>query len=144
VDTSVEGLLKRLKRTPEGKIDYLSWCDEFRLEHLAGLVSHCKDTKGPLSLAVPTPLELDAAKAMDARLFRLASKANALGVRLMVDAEQTYFQPAIDSYVYRLQATFNKQNQYTVFSTYQCYLRDTEERLSRDLLRAQRGRYNFG
>ena len=58
-------------------------------------------------------------------------------VRLMVDAEQTYFQPAIDSIVYNLQRRFNGERT-TIFSTYQCYLNDTEERLKNDLERADR------
>ena len=81
---SLEGLLSRLKRTPEGKIDYLEWSSQFQLEHLSGLVSLCHNTSGPLSLAAPTPEELDAARAMEARLIRLATLADKLGVRLMV------------------------------------------------------------
>jgi hypothetical protein len=38
-----------------------------------------------------------------ARIDRLASTAASLGVRLMIDAEQTYFQPAIDNIITDLQ-----------------------------------------
>ena len=63
----------------------------------------------------------------------------AKGVRLMVDAEQTYFQPAIDATVYQLQRKYNVgPGAYTVFSTYQAYLQDTPTRLKDDLQRAER------
>ena len=69
----------------------------------------------------------------------LPSPHQAKGVRLMVDAEQTYFQPAIDATVYQLQRKYNVgPGAYTVFSTYQAYLQDTPTRLKDDLQRAER------
>lgn len=46
---------------------------------------------------------------MLARTRRLAEAAHSHGVRLMIDAEQTYFQPAIDHVVLQLQREFNKK-----------------------------------
>ena len=37
------------------------------------------------------------------RVSRLADEARVLQVRLMIDAEQSYFQPAIDNIVLRMQ-----------------------------------------
>ena len=42
-------------------------------------------------------------------------------VRLMVDAEHSYFQPAINHAVTELQRTYNRHKP-TVLNTYQCYL----------------------
>ena len=54
-------------------------------------------------------------------------------MRLMVDAEQSYLQPAIDALVIHLQQAYNQQEP-IVFNTYQCYLRDAPTRSATGLL----------
>lgn len=78
-----------------------------------------------------------------ARLEELAQEASSLGVRLMVDAEQTYFQAAIDVMTRRLQRRYNKQFP-TIFTTLQCYLKGSQERLREDLICAERHGFLYG
>ena len=59
------------------------------------------------------------------------------GVRLLVDAEQTYMQPAIDHMALLMMQKYNTEQPY-IFNTYQCYLKDAPERVNRDMERAQR------
>ena len=82
--------------------------------------------------------------------LQLATRAAKKGVRLMIDAEQTYFQPAIDHTVYGLQERHNVGRHHhngrprcAIFGTHQCYLRDANERLAHDLARADALGYNF-
>ncbi len=61
---------------------------------------------------------------MLARLDVLATAARDAGVSLMVDAEQTYLQPAIDHCVQYLQQRYNTERA-VVYNTIQCYLTDS-------------------
>lgn len=79
---------------------------------------------------------------MLARLDAVGAHAAKRRVRLMVDAEQTYFQPAIDLLVTGLQRRYNKDFP-SVYGTYQCYARDAEARLQSDLRTARREGWQF-
>jgi proline dehydrogenase len=72
-----------------------------------------------------------------ARADRVAQRAEARGVRLLVDAEQTFYQMAIDHSVRRLQRLYNRKVP-TVYNTYQCYMTITRRRLANDMERARR------
>lgn len=62
-----------------------------------------------------------------ARLTHLAHAAHKAGVRLMIDAEHSYFQPAIDLFALELQRHFNT-NEAVVLNTFQAYRKDTHQR----------------
>lgn len=53
-------------------------------------------------------------------------------VRVLIDAEHSYMQPAIDAVVLHLQAKYNKHTA-IVYNTYQCYLKDAHPRLTADM-----------
>nr|XP_055107677.1 proline dehydrogenase 1, mitochondrial isoform X1 [Symphalangus syndactylus] len=77
------------------------------------------------------------------RMDILAKKATEMGVRLMVDAEQTYFQPAISRLTLEMQRKFNVEKP-LIFNTYQCYLKDAYDNVTLDVELARREGWCFG
>ncbi|XP_050546607.1 proline dehydrogenase 1, mitochondrial-like isoform X2 [Daktulosphaira vitifoliae] len=77
------------------------------------------------------------------RLNTLVQTARDLDVRLMVDAEQTYFQPAISRLTLELMQKYNTEKA-IVFNTYQCYLKETLNEVKTDLNQAERQKFYFG
>ncbi|XP_007956146.1 proline dehydrogenase 1, mitochondrial [Orycteropus afer afer] len=77
------------------------------------------------------------------RMDVLAKKATEVGVRLLVDAEQTYFQPAISRLTLEMQRRFNVE-QPLIFNTFQCYLRDAYDNVTLDVELARREGWCFG
>ncbi|CAL1615760.1 unnamed protein product [Knipowitschia caucasica] len=66
------------------------------------------------------------------RMDVLAKCAVENGVRLMVDAEQTYLQPAIRRFTLEMQKIYNKEKP-VIFNTYQCYLKDAFQSVAVDM-----------
>ncbi|XP_047416438.1 proline dehydrogenase 1, mitochondrial [Sciurus carolinensis] len=77
------------------------------------------------------------------RMDVLATKAKEAGVRLMVDAEQTYFQPAISYLTLEMQRKFNVEKP-LIFNTYQCYLKNAYDNVTLDIELARREGWCFG
>ncbi|CAI2163291.1 3509_t:CDS:2 [Funneliformis geosporum] len=76
-------------------------------------------------------------------LCEIARKKN---VQLMIDAEQTYFQPAIDDVAMKLSTKYNKsdnKNGPIIFNTYQMYLKDSTERLIQNYNLSNRKQFVF-
>jgi len=92
------------------------------------------------------PLMRSAFDAADRNLAVLCAEAQRARVPLLLDAEQSHRQPAIDFFAQRLQARFNCEacGFATVSNTYQMYLADAPRRVARDLARAQRDGYVHG
>ncbi|XP_035245793.1 proline dehydrogenase 1, mitochondrial-like isoform X1 [Anguilla anguilla] len=82
-------------------------------------------------------------KRMLQRMDVLAKYAEEQGVRLMVDAEQTYFQPAISRLTLEMQRIFNTHRP-VIFNTYQCYLKEAYDNVSLDVELSRREGWLFG
>ncbi|XP_036383341.1 proline dehydrogenase 1, mitochondrial [Megalops cyprinoides] len=82
-------------------------------------------------------------KRMLQRVDILAKHAMENGVRLMVDAEQTYFQPAISRLTLEMQRIFNREKP-IIFNTYQCYLKEAYDNVSLDVELSRREGWYFG
>ncbi|KFR10187.1 hypothetical protein N306_11070, partial [Opisthocomus hoazin] len=70
-------------------------------------------------------------------------RATEKGVRLMVDAEQSYFQPAISRLTLEMQRRFNSDRA-IIFNTYQCYLKEAYDNVTVDVELSRREGWRFG
>lgn len=78
------------------------------------------------------------------RVNRIAAYASQVGgARCMIDAEQTYMQPAINMIAMELMRKYNKREA-IIFNTYQCYLKQTYDQVRRDLASARAENFFFG
>eukprot|EP00591_Stephanopyxis_turris_P010761 CAMPEP_0195519864 /NCGR_PEP_ID=MMETSP0794_2-20130614/15655_1 /TAXON_ID=515487 /ORGANISM="Stephanopyxis turris, Strain CCMP 815" /LENGTH=585 /DNA_ID=CAMNT_0040649095 /DNA_START=332 /DNA_END=2090 /DNA_ORIENTATION=+ len=144
-DKKITSLLKRLDPQNTNKIDYISWSKLLSPKDLPRLTSKCRKI-GPLSIATPSDEEILLLEALHNRAHILCAEAAKYQTRLLFDAEQSYYQPAIDNLVLELMETYNSVTKTSipiVFHTYQCYLRDTHKRLRLDVERSYRFNYHF-
>ncbi|XP_043756926.1 proline dehydrogenase 1, mitochondrial isoform X2 [Cervus elaphus] len=128
-----------------GTLDLLDWCSliDSRTELSRHLVVPNMQT-GRLEplLSRFTEEEERQMTRMLQRMDVLAKKASQAGVRLMVDAEQTYFQPAISRLTLEMQRRFNVERP-LIFNTFQCYLRDAYDNVTLDVELARREGWCF-
>ena len=132
----------RLDLDGDGKVDYLSFTKGISIYRGAEIASNCRN-QGPFARAALNEEELSLLNNMMKRVELLTEAAVEGGVRIMIDAEHSYFQPAIDSVATELQRRFNKEEP-RVYNTFQCYLKDSHDRLKVELERSQRAGYKFG
>uniref|UniRef100_A0A4W4GVX1 Proline dehydrogenase n=1 Tax=Electrophorus electricus TaxID=8005 RepID=A0A4W4GVX1_ELEEL len=129
-----------------GTIDLLDWNslinDRTRISHLLVVPNVETGHLEPL-LSRFTEEEEHQMKRMLQRMDILAKHAVESGVRLMVDAEQTYFQPAISRLTLEMQRIFNTHKP-IIFNTYQCYLKEAYDNVMVDMELSQREGWYFG
>jgi proline dehydrogenase len=145
-EASVKAIFEEFDPNLTGNVDYITWSMNLAPKDLHKITANCREV-GPLALATPTEEEIELIEAMFDRGRVLANEAAKVGTRLLIDAEQVRFQPAIDSLVLDLQQTFNATSvtdKPIIYNTYQCYLTDSAERLRTDVERSDRFDYHFG
>ncbi|KAF7725879.1 hypothetical protein EC973_009211 [Apophysomyces ossiformis] len=96
-----------------------------------------------------TAKELGAYDRMIKRLDEICGLAHKLQVGVMIDAEQSYFQEAIDHAAVTMQAKYNRRNgdqanhAPTVYNTYQMYTKAAQGKLELDVELAKRENFTF-
>ncbi|KAI8638827.1 FAD-linked oxidoreductase-like protein [Parasitella parasitica] len=94
-----------------------------------------------------TKEDLRAYDRMVNRLDQVCQLAQDVRVGIMVDAEQSYFQEAIDHVAMNLQQKYNRRDDEdhapTVYNTYQMYTKAAQTKLERDAERASKGNFTF-
>eukprot|EP00546_Thalassionema_frauenfeldii_P010270 CAMPEP_0178907258 /NCGR_PEP_ID=MMETSP0786-20121207/7269_1 /TAXON_ID=186022 /ORGANISM="Thalassionema frauenfeldii, Strain CCMP 1798" /LENGTH=456 /DNA_ID=CAMNT_0020579033 /DNA_START=287 /DNA_END=1654 /DNA_ORIENTATION=- len=145
-DEKIKDIMDYLDYNDSGYVDYITWSKLITPKEIPRLISTCRQV-GPLSRASPTDEELDLIDAMFQRAHKIADEAVRCKTRVLVDAEQARFQPAIDNLVLELQHKYNtvdKTDVPIIFNTYQCYRKGELECIEADLQRSDRYNYHFG
>ena len=143
---SLKELMDYLDYDNKGGIDYITWSRLLGPRDLTRLTSNCREV-GPLANAAPTDEELKLIETMFQRAHSIAKEAVKCGTRVLIDAEQARFQPAIDNLVLDLQQTYNAvdvTDHPIIFNTYQCYRKNELEEIKADVERSERYNYHFG
>ncbi|TBU56221.1 FAD-linked oxidoreductase [Dichomitus squalens] len=115
-------------------------------------------------IAVLTEADVAALRELREDLVAIGERARARGIRIMVDAEHSWYQPAIDAFALDMMRIFNKlptpqsswfglrkpaqlapdMFQPLIFNTFQGYLRRTPEYLARSIAMARTEGYALG
>lgn len=77
--------------------------------------------------------------ALDTAIREIFDLASSRGVRLLIDAEQVSLQPGVDEWTVHYMRQYNdlKSGKFTIYNTYQCYLKSTPQTLASHLALAQ-------
>lgn len=134
-----------MDKDESGVVDLLNWDELVGDRRLSDIFSIFNPDTGETERLIPSFSSEEEAqmKRMLRRIDKLAKHASERNVRLMVDAEQTYFQPAISRMTMEMMKKFNKEKA-IIINTYQCYLKDTRDNLLVDMVLSRRENFHFG
>lgn len=145
-DDDARKIFHIIDQSKDGLIDVIEWHNfltpQLQLSKLFRAKPKVKDSIGEEVIKCLSTEELKEMENMTKRLFTIAQRAKERNVRLMVDAEQTYFQPAITRVTLEAMRMFNKEKP-IVFNTYQCYLKDTINSIQVDMELSRREGFKF-
>jgi len=138
-----DGDLNRVTVKSGEDVDLLSW-DSLRdiNQSLAPLFTTVNPSTGLVENIALSKDDERQMKRMIGRINTVIEHAHDRNVRVMVDAEQTYFQTAISRMAVEMQRIFNKDRA-LVFNTYQCYRRDTRDNVKEDIALSERENFHF-
>ncbi|KAM9858212.1 proline dehydrogenase 1, mitochondrial [Aulostomus maculatus] len=133
------------KEDSSGTIDLLDWNslidDRTKISDLLVVPNVERGELQPLLQEFTTEEERQLKRILQ-RMDILAKHAVDNNVRLMVDAEQTYFQPAISRLTLEMQRIYNKHKP-VIFNTYQCYLKEAYDNVTMDVELSRREGWHF-
>ncbi|XP_029848603.3 proline dehydrogenase 1, mitochondrial [Ixodes scapularis] len=141
-----EQWLQRMDFDRNGLMNIFSWSGLVDTNHFISdlfKVPNLQTGRMEPIISALTEEEEEMFRNMMRRVHTIARTAQEKGVRVMVDAEQTYFQPGISRITMELMRKYNREKA-IIFNTYQCYLRTTYDHVVRDLELARRQGFFFG
>ncbi|KAK9304664.1 hypothetical protein QLX08_004080 [Tetragonisca angustula] len=145
-EAPVKKFLQKIQSDKEGVIHLFPWSgildENYELSETFQ-VPDIKTGKMVRLMSQLTSKEEEMFRNMIRRLNNIVSVADKLDVRIMIDAEQTYFQPAISRLTLEMMRKYNTRKA-VVFNTYQTYLQEAFNEVKTDLEQAERQNFYFG
>ncbi|CAJ0630494.1 11455_t:CDS:2 [Entrophospora sp. SA101] len=132
-----------------GKLNYTNF------QNIVKAIFLIVDHDGEKEVSVVVQKDFDGYDKMIKELDEIFNVAKSKDVRILIDAEQSYFQAAIDSIAMKFSKIFNYYGNYNknsdgekysgpiVFNTYQMYTKDSKKRLTRDYGLSIREKFTF-
>ncbi|ORY48275.1 FAD-linked oxidoreductase [Rhizoclosmatium globosum] len=139
--------LSSLGKDESAKLDWISVSDYFTFANTAirsGILTTLPKGTNELLQPVSSATDFETLDLVFADLDALFTHGAKQQVKIMVDAEQTYFQRAIDDVALELSRRYNRNGDVVCFNTYQQYLKDGLHRMKLDIERAERAGWTFG
>lgn len=124
-NSEIADFLKKMDYDQRGLMNLFSWNGLIDMNTLINDLFQVPNLRtGRLERIINAldPEEEEMFRNMMRRIHCIAQAATQQDVRVLIDAEQTYFQPAINRITLELMRKYNKEKA-IIFNTYQCYLK---------------------
>lgn len=124
-NTEIATFLKRMDYDQRGLMNLFAWNGLIDMDTLINdlfKVPNLRTGRLEMIINALNQEEEEMFRNMMRRTHTIARAATENDVRVLIDAEQTYFQPAINRISLELMRKYNKEKP-IIFNTYQCYLK---------------------